>query len=448
MAAMLRHTRLVAVLVSLVLFSRVGAAQWPQFRGPGATGVAAGGPLPVTWSRTDNVMWRTEIPGVGWSSPIVWKNTIFLTAVVRRDAGEAPKPGLYFGGERPAPSDEHRWIVVALDFASGRILWQQEAHRGVPSQSRHLKNSYASETPTTDGERVYALFGNVGLFAYAMDGKPAWRRVTPPRATRNGWGTAASPVLHDGRLYVLDENEEQASLVAIDTRTGTDVWRVERPRETNWATPFVWRHSQRTEIVVSATSGVQSYDLNGRVLWTLRGMSSIAIPTPFESGGLLYVASGYVGDQLRPVYAIKPGASGDISLGKGETSNAFVAWTLPQAGPYNPSPIVYDGIYYTLLDRGLLTAHDARTGAEVYGRQRIDPAGVGFTASPWAANGRLYLLNEDGDTYVIRAGPKFEVLAKNSLGEMAMASPALAGGSLIVRTASALYRLAELRTKN
>ena len=170
-------------------------------------------------------------------------------------------------------------------------------------------------------------------------------------------------------------------------------------------------------------------------------MSSIAIPTPFESAGLLYVASGYVGDQIRPVYAIKPGASGDISLGKGETSNAFVAWTLPQAGPYNPSPIVYDGIYYTLLDRGLFTAHDARTGAEVYGRQRIDPAGVGFSASPWAAGGRLYLLNEDGDTYVIRAGPKFEVLAKNSLGEMAMASPAIAGGSLIVRTASALYRI-------
>jgi outer membrane protein assembly factor BamB len=438
---MLRRGLLGVVLVGLVLFTRGIAAQWPQFRGPGATGVATGARLPEMWSRTDNVVWRTEIPGVGWSSPIVWKNTIFLTAVVRAAAGEAPKPGLYFGGERPAPSDEHRWIVVAVDFTSGRILWQREAHRGVPSQSRHLKNSYASETPTTDGERVFALFGNVGLFAYAMDGTPAWRRMLSPRVTRNGWGTAASPVLHDGRLYVLDENEEQASLAAIDVRTGADVWRVERPRETNWATPFIWRHAQRTEVVVSATSGVRSYDLDGRVLWTLRGMSSIAIPTPFESGGLLFVASGYVGDQIRPVYAIKPGASGDISLGKDESSNAFVAWTLPQAAPYNPSPIVYDGIYYTLLDRGLLTAHDARTGAEVYGRQRIDPAGVGFTASPWAANGRLYVLNEDGDTYVIRAGPKFEVLAKNSLGEMAMASPAIVGGSLVLRTASALYRI-------
>jgi outer membrane protein assembly factor BamB len=331
--------------------------------------------------------------------------------------------------------------VLAVDLESGAIRWQREVHRGAPPQSRHLKNSYASETPTTDGTRVYALFGNLGVFAYAMDGTLAWERRRPARATRYGWGTAASPVLHNGRLYVLDDNEEDASLTALDARTGAEVWRVSRPKETNWATPFIWRHAQRTEIVIAATGGVQSYDLEGRVLWTLRGMSSIAIPTPFESGGLLYVASGYVGDKVRPVYAIRPGAAGDISLTGEATSNQFVAWSLPQAAPYNPSPIVYDGIFYTLLDRGFLTAHDARTGREVYGRQRIDPVSAGFTASPWAANGRIYLLNEDGDTYVVRAGPTFEVLAKNSLGEMAMATPAIAGSSLIVRTASALYRV-------
>ena len=437
----MQRARLGSLIALVFLYTNLWAAQWPQFRGPGATGVAANASLPDTWSRSNNVLWRTEIPGVGWSSPILWKNTIFLTSVLRAQGGEAAKPGLYFGGERPAPSDEHRWIVMAVDFTSGRLLWQQEVHRGVPVQSRHLKNSYASETPTTDGERVYALFGNVGLFAYTMDGTLAWRRVAPARTTRYGWGTAASPVLHDGRLYVLDDNEEQSSLQAIDARTGKEVWRIERPNETNWATPFVWRHALRTEVVVAATGSIQSYDLDGRVLWTLRGMSSIAIPTPFESGGLLYVASGYVGDQARPVYAIRPGGSGDISLHQGETSNRFVAWTLPQGAPYNPSPIVYDGIYYTLLDRGFLTAHDARTGSEIYGRQRIDPVGVGFTASPWAANGRIYLLNEDGDTYVIRAGPKYELLAKNPLGEMAMASPAVASGSLILRTAQALYRI-------
>ena len=433
------------LLVSLVLIAvpltAKQDAQWPQFRGPGATGVGADLRVPDTWSATENIVWKAAIPGVGWSSPIVWNDTIFLTSVIRAQAGEAPKPGLYFGGERPTPSDEHRWMVFGVDFASGKVLWQREAHRGAPPRSRHLKNSYASETPTTDGERVYVLFGNIGVFAFTMDGTPVWQRTWPARATRYGWGTAASPVLHGGRLYVLDDNDEQSSLVALDARTGADVWRVERARETNWTTPFIWRHAQRTEIVVSATHGVQSYDLDGKPLWTLRGMSSIAIPTPFESGGLLYVASGYVGDQVRPVYAIKPGASGDITLSTGETSNAFVAWSLPQAGPYNPSPIVYDGLYYTLLDRGFFTAHDARTGAEVYGRQRIDPAGVGFTASPWAASGRLYAISEDGDTYVIKAGPKYELLAKNSLGEMTMATPAMAQGNLIVRTAERLYRI-------
>jgi outer membrane protein assembly factor BamB len=439
---MTRHVVVRGLLCAgLLAGARVMHAQWPQFRGPDATGVAASARLPETWSRTVNIRWRTEIPGVGWSSPVVSGNTVFLTSVIRPQAGEPPKPGLYFGGERPAPTDEHRWVVLAVDLESGAIRWQREVHRGAPPQSRHLKNSYASETPTTDGTRVYALFGNLGVFAYAMDGTLAWERRRPARATRYGWGTAASPVLHNGRLYVLDDNEEDASLMALDARTGTEVWRVSRPKETNWATPFIWRHAQRTEIVIAATGGVQSYDLEGRVLWTLRGMSSIAIPTPFESGGLLYVASGYVGDKVRPVYAIKPGAAGDISLTGEATSNQFVAWTLPQAAPYNPSPIVYDGVFYTLLDRGFLTAHDARTGREVYGRQRIDPVSAGFTASPWAANGRIYLLNEDGDTYVVRAGPTFEVLAKNSLGEMAMATPAIAGNSLIVRTASALYRV-------
>jgi outer membrane protein assembly factor BamB len=437
----MRRILLVSLVLIAVPLTATQAPQWPQFRGPGATGVGADLRLPDTWSATENIVWKAAIPGVGWSSPIVWNDTIFLTSVIRAQAGEAPKPGLYFGGERPTPSDEHRWMVFGVDFTSGKVLWQREAHRGTPPQSRHLKNSYASETPTTDGERVYVLFGNIGVFAFTMDGTPVWQRTWPARATRNGWGTAASPVLHAGRLYVLDDNDEQSSLLALDARTGTDVWRVERARETNWATPFIWRHAQRTEIVVSGTHGVQSYDLDGKRLWTLRGMSSIVIPTPFESGGLLYVASGYVGDQVRPVYAIKPGASGDVTLSPGETSNAFVAWSLPQAGPYNPSPIVYDGLYYTLLDRGFFTAHDARTGAEVYGRQRIDPAGVGFTASPWAASGRLYAISEDGDTYVIKAGPKYELLAKNSLGEMTMATPAIAHGNLIVRTAERLYRI-------
>lgn len=436
----------IAVLVVAIAAMAAHAqdrANWPRFRGPDGTGVADDPRLPDTWSASENVAWKTDVPGTGWSSPIVWDNRIFVTAVVSARPPEPPKPGLYFGGERPAPTDEHRWVLYALDFHTGKILWQRDVQRGAPAQSRHLKNSYASETPVADAERVYASFGNIGVFAFRHDGTPAWQQKWPPRATRNGWGTAASPVLHEGRLYLLNDNEEDAALVSLDAATGRQIWRVPRPKETNWATPFVWRHSQRTEIVTSATAGIRSYDLDGQPLWELHGMSTIAIPTPFAAGGLLYVASGYVGDEHRPVYAIKPGATGDISLAHGSTRNQYVAWSQRQAGPYNPSPVVYDGVYYTVLDRGFFTAHDARTGEPLYPRQRIVTDGfAAFTSSPWASNGKIFALSEEGDTYVFRAGPKYELIGKNTIPEMSMATPAIARGSLILRTSSRVYRLA------
>jgi outer membrane protein assembly factor BamB len=250
-------------------------------------------------------------------------------------------------------------------------------------------------------------------------------------------------VLHKDRLYVVNDNDEQSFLVALDRKTGREVWRAEREQGTNWATPFVWESGQRTELIVPATKAVRAYDLSGKELWQLSGMSSIVIPTPFSRFGLLYLASGYVGDQHRPVYAIRPGAAGNISLKEGEQSNQFIAWYQPQAAPYNPSPIVYGDLYYTLYDRGFFTAHDARTGKEVYGKQRISDAATAFTASPWAYNGKIFCLSEDGDTFVIQAGAEYKLLGKNSLDEMCMATPAMARGSLIIRTASKLYRISK-----
>ena len=415
--------------------------RWPQFRGPGSLGVSDSPKLPETWSATKNVRWKTAIPGHGWSSPIVWGERIFVTSVIPAGEVEEPKKGLYFGGERPAPKVEHRWMVYAIDWATGKIAWEREAHRGVPPGSRHLKNTYASETPTTDGERVYVTFGNVGIFAYDFAGRVVWSQPLGPFPTRNGWGTAASPVLHKGRLYVVNDNDLQSYFTALDARTGKTVWRVDRKAETNWASPYIWEHAGRTEIVTSATGNIRSYDLEGKLLWQLGPVSSIAIPTPFSKFGLLYVASGYVGDQVRPVYAIKPGASGDISLAKGATSNDSIAWSLPQGGPYNPSPIVYGDYYYTLFDRGFLTCHDAKTGKEIYTKVRLDPTASGFTASPWAYNGKLFAMSEDGTTYVIQAGPEFKVLGQNVLDEFTMASPAIDRDSLIIRTAGSLYRI-------
>jgi outer membrane protein assembly factor BamB len=428
----------------LFLFAALASSsdQWPQFRGPQSSGVADDPNLPDTWSTTRNVVWKTEIPGGGWSSPVVWGDRIFLTSVISTTATEAPKKGLYFGGNREnIPTDEHRWMVYAVDWKTGKIVWEREVHRGAPATSHHLKNTYASETPVTDGERVYAYFGNLGLFVFDMEGKPVWSQPWGPFRTRYGWGTASSPVLYKARIYVVNDNDDRSFLAVLDKRTGKQIWRVERDEASNWSTPYIWENDRRTEIITSGTRKVRSYDLDGKVLWELGGMSSIVIPTPFAQHGLLFLASGYVGDNVRPVFAVKAGARGDISLKEGETSNEYIAWYQRQAGPYNPSPLVYGDNYYTLLDRGIFTCHDARTGREIYGKQRIDPEASAFTASPWAANGKIFALSEDGDTFVIQAGNAFKVLGKNPLDEMCMATPAISRGSLIIRTATKLYRI-------
>ncbi len=429
------------LLLALLFFA---TPEWPQFRGPGSTGITADDPsLPTTWSPTKNVAWATTIPGTGWSSPIVSGNLVFLTSVLSPEPVKAPKAGLYLGPKPPLPTAEHRWMAYAVDFTSGKIVWERELHRGVPPQSRHEKNTFAAETPVTDGDRVYAYFGNVGLFCLDRAGKVLWKQSWAPVPTRLGWGSAASPILHQDRVYIVNDNDAKSYLVALDKKTGQQIWKTDRDEESNWATPYIWQNAQRTEIITAGTKRVRSYDLDGKLLWELGGMSSIAIPTPFAAHGMLYITSGYVGDQTRPYFVLKPGAKGDISLKPGETSNAFIAWHLPQAGPYNTSPLVYGDNLYTLLDRGFLTVHNAKTGAELYGKQRIDPAAGAFTASPWAYNGKVFAASEDGDTYVMATGPAFKLLAKNSLNEMIMATPAIARGSLFIRTLTKLYRITE-----
>ena len=417
---------------------------WPQFRGLDA-GVASNNPrLPVTWDATRNVVWTTEIPGVGWSSPIVSGDHVFVTAVVSGDGDPKPKPGLYNGGVvTTASTVEHRWVVYDVALATGTIRWAREVRRALPEEPKHQKNSYASETAVTDDTRVYVLFGGVGLYALNFEGQVLWSKEFADVKFRNGWGSGASPVLHRGRLYVVCDNDTQSFVAAFDAETGRELWKVNRQEGTNWSTPFVWEHDQRTELVTTGSDKVRSYDLNGALLWEFAGMSTITIPTPFARHGLLFISSGYIGDQLRPTYAIKPGASGDISLAPGTTTNDYIVWSLPTIAPYNPTPLVYGDYLYTLLDRGFFTAHDARTGQEIYGRQRIAPDATGFSSSPWAYNDRIFVMSEDGDTYVLQPGPEFNVLGKNSLNEMSLATPAVSDDSLIIRTASKLYRISE-----
>ena len=445
-----RLTMSALAFVSCSVLTVVAQENWPQFRGETAGVVADDPALPDMWGRSKNVAWEIEIPGKGWSSPIVWGEHVFVLTAISVSGEEIPiEPVEHYrarslGGSMTAAfvtevSEPLRWILYDVDFETGAVRWERTLHTSVPSGPSHEKSSFASETPVTDGERVYVYLADIGVFAVDFEGADVWS-VPMEWRPRRDWGAASSPVLHDGRLYVVNDNDEQSFVAAYDAANGDEVWRTDRNEGSNWSTPFVWENDIRTEIITTGRGGVRSYSLDGVLLWHLSGMSSLVIPTPFTEHGLLYINSGYIADQTRPVYAIRPGATGDITLVEGTTNNDYVVWSHSQLGSYNPSSIVYGEYHYTLLDRGILMCYDARTGQEVYRRQRIT-AGTLFTASPWAYNGRIFVLSEDGDTFVIQAGPEFAVIGRNSLDEMTLATPAVASGSLIIRTATKLYRI-------
>ena len=445
-------TVLVFGLVGATVEEVAGQENWPQFRGEAAGVVADDPSLPDSWGPEENVAWEVEVPGRGWSSPIVWGNHVFAltsTALTGPDVPIQPVENYRarsLGGSMTAAyitevNEPIHWVLYDIDFETGMVRWQQTLHTAVPSLPTHQKSTFASETPVTDGERVYVYLADIGLYALDFDGELVWS-VAMDWLPRREWGAASSPVLYGDQLFVVNDNDQDSYVAAFDTATGEELWRTERDEGSNWSTPFVWENDVRTEVVTTGQNGVRSYSLDGELLWSLSGMSSLVIPTPFSDHGLLYINSGYVADANRPVYAIRAGASGDITLTEGTSSNDYIVWSHPQLGSYNPSSIVYGDYHYTLLDRGILLCYDARTGQEVYPRQRIT-AGTLFTASPWAYNGKIFVLSEDGDTFVIQAGSKFEVLGRNSLDEMTLSTPAVARGSLIIRTATKLYRIAE-----
>jgi outer membrane protein assembly factor BamB len=461
---------LAAALATLQSTNAAGPGEWPRFRGPDGGGVADGSTLPQNWSTTTNVAWSIDVPGRGWSSPIVWRDRVFLTSAVSPGTFKAPSTGIYGNDyaaelqkqglsddeilkkvvnrdiELTTESGDISYVVMAVDAKSGKVLWQQEAHKGKPFGGRHRKNTYASETPVTDGERIYASFGgNVGVFCYSMDGKLLWKRSWAPQPIYLDFGTASSPVVHGGRVYQLHDNDGLAFLAALDAKTGEELWTVKRVDSSSrltsgWATPFVWEAGGRTEIVTIGRGFVISYDTSGNELWRTKGMTQ-ATPSPVAADGLLYVGSGSQGEANRPLMAVKPGAKGDISLKEGEQSNQFVAWFQPRMSGYTPSPLVYRGRVYAINDNGVLQVADAKTGVEVY-KARVGGGGQTFSSSPLASEGLIYLISEDGEGFVLRAGDKYDEISKNSLGEMSFASPAADAESLYIRTQTKLYRIA------
>jgi outer membrane protein assembly factor BamB len=422
------------------------AAQWPMFRGPAAAGVAEKQNLPPTWDATTgaNIKWKTPIPGLAHSSPIVYGDRIFVTTAVSSRANATFKPGLYGDGTASDDLSVHRWNVLCLDRKTGKLLWERTAYEGVPREKRHIKSTYASATPATDGRIVVALFGSQGLYAYDFKGELLWKKdlgridAGAYDAPDYEWGTASSPVIFERLIIVQVDQQRGSFLFAADAATGKTVWRTERDELPSWASPNVFP-GRRKELVTNAPNLIRGYDPStGKELWRLGGSSKITAPTPVFSADMIYVASGRRPEA--PIFAVRPGASGDITLAKGQQANDAVAWSKQQRGSYMPTPLLYGGLLYVNGNAGIFDCYDAATGAEIY-RERIPHQGSGFSASPVAADGKLYLSSEDGDMFVVQAGREFKVLAKNPMGEPLMATPALAGGVMYVRGQRHLFAI-------
>jgi outer membrane protein assembly factor BamB len=455
------------VILSLSVACAFGAdPEWPGFRGPSSNPAAVNSNLPDTWSKTSNIEWTATVSGLGWSSPIVAGKSIFVTTVTTDGKAKQPQVGTEYSNEYiaelskqgvkgkelmdrvnardfelPGEVSVHYWLY-SIDLDSGRINWQREFYAGHPPGGRHRKNSFCSETPVTDGSRVYIYINNLGLFAYDLDGNKVWNTPLENFPTILDFGTASSPTLVNNLVIIVNDNEKQQFIAAFDKNTGKQVWRTDRSihvkgsdRQTGWSSPYIWKNTQRTEIVTIGPGIAVSYDLEGKELWRLGGMSAMPIPSPFAHDGLLYLNGG----TSKVLAAIKPGAVGDLTTPDGAKLNDFVAWLQPKAGTYLPTELAYEEGLYVLTNNGIITRFDAKTGVQTF-KARIGVGGD-FTASPWGYDGKIFCMNEEGKTFVLRAGDKYELLNSNDLDEMALATPAMIGDRLILRTESHLYSI-------
>ena len=444
---------------------------WPQFRGPNGMPVSNNPNLPTTWSTTENVEWVVDVPGVGWSSPIVWDGVVYVTAASSDSEMKPPSLGVDFSNDYVAEMVEegldqaeierrinerdtefpeevslsYRLFAFALD--GGDPLWDRELHSGPPPVGRHRKNSYMSETPVTDGEAIYVYIAHMGLYAYNLDGTERWSTALEPHPVYLDFGGGASPAVHGDRVFVLNDSQEGSFIAAFDKHTGEQLWMQAREGIGNemlrsgWSSPYIWENELRTEVVTVGPKVAISYDLDGNELWRMNGQGMMVCQTPFAWDGHLYLSSGAKGRSDTPLAAIRPGASGDISMEEMQTSSDDVLWfDRTGGGTYLPTPVLYDAGVYVLTDKGIFSRHDAKSGERTY-QTRIHTTARNFTSSPWAYNGHIFAINEEGDTFVMKAGDEFEFVGINSLDEFVQATPAISGDRLLLRTQSKLYSI-------
>lgn len=355
-----------------------------------------------------------------------------------RGGPDGPGRGGFGRRSAEAPNAVYRWEVLCLDRKTGNVIWNQTAAEHKPTIPTHRTNTYASETPVTDGERIYAYFGMTGLFCYDMEGKLLWKKELGSYPMANGWGTGSSPILADDLVLIQCDNEEKSFLVAFDKKTGDERWRDDRDERSTWATPYLWKNKDRTELVTGGSNKIRSYDpATGKILWELTGISGRSASTPVGDAEMVFFGTGG-GMGVGPLVAVKAGAAGEVALDSAEKEGSPIAWVAPRGGPPMASPLLYEGHLYVLDQRGgILTCYEAATGKVAY-KERI-PGATGFTASPWAADGKVYCTDGEGVTFVLKSGKDFDLLGKNALGEMCWSSPALADGELYLRTVDHLY---------
>ncbi len=423
---MTRSIAIILCLAALIGATTAQADNWPKFRGPSGNCLTEETNLPADWSAAENVAWKASIPGRGWACPVVWGKSVFIATAVEAD-------GVY------------RWELYCLDVATGGVSWKQVCREGEPRTPTHGVNTYASETPVTDGERVYAYFGMHGVYCYDFNGTPVWEKDLGAFPMMNGWGTSSSPVLHDGLLLLQIDNEEQSFIVALDAETGDERWRADRDEITSWSTPLIWTNSLRTELVAGGQI-VTSYDpATGDVLWTLGMAGGRSSASPTAVGDMLYVANE---ERTRPgrsdegggvLRAVKAGGSGDITPAEGETTGEFVAWSTPHCGVQMSSPLVYGGWIYILDRQGAeLNCYNATTGEPAYVDMDV-PDAKRFWASPWGYDGKVFAMDEDGLTHVIEPGDTLNVIDTNALGDTVWSTPAISNGALFIRGVDGVY---------
>jgi outer membrane protein assembly factor BamB len=424
-----------------------GTGNWPSFRGEYASGVVDEQDLPDTWDVENgkNIKWKTLIPGLAHSSPIIWKSKIIITTAISSMENSSFRPGLYGDGDASTDTSVHRWRLYCLDKKSGELIWEHTATEGKPKDKRHIKSTYANSTPATDGKHVVALFGSEGLFCYDINGKFLWKKdlgrldVGAYDAPEYEWGPASSPIIYKNLVIIQCDTQNESFIIACDINTGETVWRTTRNELPSWGTPTIFINSQRVELVTNSSNYIYGYNPEmGVELWRLGGSSKITAPTPVYFGDQIIVCSGR-GPEA-PIFAIRAGAIGNISLKEDESANKHVAWNIKKRGPYMPTPIIYRDYFFSINNNGRLDCYDFVTGDQIYS-EKIPHKGAGFSASPVASDGRIFLLSEDGEIFVVKSGTDYELISRNDMGEPLMASPAISDKILYIRAQHHLFAI-------